>query len=792
MFTFARRVVDSIPLCSVLASLLAAPGFAQVADGKQSASGIEEIIVTATRREASLQDIPVSVTAFTGGDLTERAVGNLADVGNFVPNLQFDISTQGPRTSFVAGVFIRGIGEPDSIVTTDPGVGIYVDDVYFGRATGAVLDMLDIERVEVLRGPQGTLFGKNTIGGALNVSSAKPTEEFGGTAELTYGRFDRIKFRGDANVPLSDNVFARFAILANQSDGYGSRLDFATGEKIDEVGEDDKVSGRARLRWIVNEDLEANFSFDYSRVRETQIPNDIAQINPAAPLLGIWNLLVGGPSGMAFTPALLTESDYQTYATGPNVGEMDLWGVNLTLNWEIGPFTVKSITAYRDLDVFLSVDGDGSPARVLGTEPIDTEQDQISQELQIFGQAFDGRLDWLAGFYYFEESAVETTGGFVLPGIFQALEALPVLIGPAGPIGPCPPPPGAAMLPTPGPLGCMGNPNNVPLDLDFFGTNDVDITNYSGFTQGTFSLTDQWSITAGVRFTHEKKTNDIFYMRRNSGFLIAPPGTVLEESWNAWTPRAGFEFKPNDNLLFYFAASRGFRSGGFNGRPFFPDAVDSFDPEYVWAYELGVKSEWFDRRLVLNAAGFFNDYTDKQLSSARATADGNVAVVVENGGEAEMIGFELELHARPIENLDLIAGVGYIDAEFTSIAPGATITEDTQFVKTPDWDVNLGAQYRWPLAALGTLTARVDWAYRSEYYNDVNNTPELIQDPVGLLNARLAFDDPSETWQLAVFGTNLTDEHRISAGLGALNAIGFNEVQYGRRLEWGVSLTYRF
>jgi len=369
---------------------------------------------------------------------------------------------------------------------------------------------------------------------------------------------------------------------------------------------------------------------------------------------------------------------------------------------------------------------------------------------------------------------------------------LPVLIGPTGPLGLCPPPPVVAALPSPGPLGCAGNPNNIPLDLDFHGTNDISVTSYSIFGHGTFALSDQWSVTAGLRYTHEKKTHDLYYLRVNSGYIIAPPGTRTENSWGALTPKASLEFRPADNLMLYLSASRGFRSGGFNGRPFFRESVVAFDPEYLWSYEFGLKSDWFDRRLVANASVFYNDYTDVQLTSNRGTADGNVAIFTENGGKAEFKGFEVELHARPMERLDLIAGIGYIEAEFTSLNPGVTVTLDTVFPKTPKWDLNFSAQYTLPLGRLGNLALRGDYAYRSEYYNDVNNTPGLVQDAFGLVNARVALEGNSRTWELALFGTNLTDEHYITGGVGGLNAIGLNEVQYARPREGGLALTYRF
>ena len=778
----------------VLGAAAALPLPAQEASRAGAASGreIEEVIVTAQRREQNLQDTPVSVTALSGADLTARTAGDLSQAGSYVPNLNFTTATQSSRASFVSSVFIRGVGQPDFIVTGDPGVGIYVDGVYFGRTTGGVVDMLDIARVEVLRGPQGTLFGKNTIGGALNIVSAQPDKGFGGMGELSYGRFNRVTFRGTLNGPLAENLFGRIAVSTKHGTGYGKRLDFATGEKTAALGEDDSVAARAQLRWLPKDGLEANLAFDITRVREPQVPDHISAINPSAPLLGLWNGLVGAPSGTPYTPAFLTRDDYTSYATGPSKADLDLWGVALTLDWDVGPYRLKSISAYRDMQALFAGDGDGSPLRVLGSDRVDLDQNQLSQELQLSGKSFADRLDWLGGLYYFQESAYEITDAYVLPGIYQALEAAPFLLGPTGPIGPCPPPPGAGQLPTPGPLGCAGNPNNIPLDLDFHGSNDIEVRNYAAFLHGSLALSERWSATAGLRYTHERKTHTLYYLRVNSGYIIAAPGTRTVRSWDAVTPKAGVEFRPADNVMLYLSASKGFRSGGFNGRPFYRESVLAYDPEYLWSYELGVKSTWFDRRLVANAAVFYNDYTDVQLTANRATADGNVAIYTENGGKARIEGGELELHARPVERLDLMAGVGYINARFTRLNPGVTATLDTKFPKTPRWNANFSAQYTAPLGRLGMLTLRGDYAYTSRYYNDVANTPGLVQDGFGLVNGRIALEGPSHDWEVALFGKNLTDERYVTGGVGGLSAIGLDEVQYGRPREWGAALTYRF
>jgi iron complex outermembrane receptor protein len=787
-----RQIGRAVGEALSAAALCAIPGLGgALAQTPAAQAGIEEIIVTAQRREESLQKTPIAITALTATDLDARTTFNLADVGAFVPNLDFTTATQSSRSSFVSAVFIRGVGQTDFIVTTDPAVGIYVDGVYYGRTTGGVVDMLDIERVEVLRGPQGTLFGKNTIGGALNIVSSPVGKDFAGTGEVTAGNYGRVNFRGDLNVPLTDTLGGRLAVSVKRSDGYGKRLDFATGKETSKLGEDDSTSARGRLHWAPSDKFDANLAVDVTRVREPQVPDHIESIDPTLGLLGLWNGLVGLPLGTPYTPQYLTGDKYTSYANGPNKAELDNWGASLNLQWGIGELTLRSITAYRSMQALFENDGDGSPVRILGTDKVDLDQDQVSQELHLLGKSFDDRLDWLAGLYYFHESANEFTHAYVMPGIFQSLEALPVLLGPAGPIGPCPPPDVVAALPTPGPLGCAGNPNNIPLDLDFAGTNDITVDNYSAFLHGTYEFTDAWSLSAGARYTHEKKKHDLVYGRVNSGYVIAPPGTVREDSWDVVTPKASLNYNFSDTAMAYVSASRGFRSGGYNGRPFYRDAITAFDPEYVWSYELGLKSEWLDRRLIANVALFYNDYTNMQLTANVATSDGNVAVITENAGEAEIKGFELELHARPVEQLDRIAGIGYTDAKFTKVDPGATVTEDSEFLKTPEWDINLGAEYRIPIGA-ASLAMRADYNWRSDYYNDTANTPGLHQDDVGILNARIMFESAGQAWQVALYGTNLTDERYITGGVGGAGAIGFDEAQYGRPLEYGVSVRYSF
>ena len=261
---------------------------------------LEEIVVTARKREESLQVAPIAVTALSGSELEVRSMTNLMEVGSFAPNVIMATGQGGSGGGNNGQIYIRGVGQSDFLFTTDPGIGIYIDGVYHARTLGAVMDLLDLERIEILRGPQGTLFGRNTVGGAINVISSKPAEEFGGYVEGTYGEFDRTDFRGSVDVPLIPNqLLAKAALSYKNRDGYGKRLDFASGEKIDETGDEDALSGRGALRWLISDDLTADFIFDYTREREQSVPTKLLQFEGlgGVPII-LWNALIGFPSGL--------------------------------------------------------------------------------------------------------------------------------------------------------------------------------------------------------------------------------------------------------------------------------------------------------------------------------------------------------------------------------------------------------------------------------------------------------------------------------------------------------------
>jgi iron complex outermembrane receptor protein len=771
-------------LAGTAGMLAPAPSAAQIA-----ASALEEIVVTARRREESLQETPIAVSAFSASDLEQRSLNNLMEVGSFTPNVSMATGQSGSGGANNGQVFIRGVGQIDFLFTTDPGVGIYIDGVYHPRTLGAVLDLLDLERIEILRGPQGTLFGRNTVGGAINVISAAPGEEFGGYVEGTFGSFYRTDFRGSVDLPLAPGILLGKASLSYKGrDGYGKRLDFATGEKIDETGDQNQVTGRAALRWLISPVLTGDFIFDYTHAREKSVPEQLLMFDDAGAFGGIpailWNALIGFPSGLPMSSAFVTGNPDKTFGTGPNTSRLDQWGFGATFEWDLGPATIKSISAYREMKGRFGRDGDGSPLSFVHTDNRQ-DQDQISQELQLFGRAFDNRLKWLVGFYYFDEFGRDRNDVRLASGLFNALEAIPVQLTGA----PCAPP---FLAP-----GCPGNPINPLLDLDFDIFNEIEITSLAGFAQATYEMTERLSVTAGVRYTYEEKAYTLEHRRIHSNTFIVPLTTVKDD-WTATTPMGSIQYQWHDNLMTYFSVSEGFKSGGFNGRPIVAAAVESFDPEFLTAFEVGVKSEWFDRRLRLNAAGYYYEYDDLQFSAVSADpATGTLLLVVDNVAAAEVIGFELELEARPAEGLDVRAAAGYTDFEIVDLDPGVTEASiDSRMPRTPKWNASASVQYSRPWREYGTFRIRGDWTYESKSFSDIQNTRVLARSAHSIFNARLTWELPASAfgggWEVAVFGTNLTDKRVLVNGISALDSFGSAEGFFNRPREWGVTVRKSF
>lgn len=781
-----RGIHYGIPL--FLSMVLAAPAGGVFAQGTSEAA-LEEVVVTARKREESLQETPIAVSAFSASDLEDRSLNNLMDVGSFAPNVIMATGQGGSGGANNGQIYIRGIGQSDFLFTTDPGVGIYIDGVFHPRTLGASMDLMDLERVEVLRGPQGTLFGKNTVGGAVNVVPAKPTGELGGYVEGTFGRFDRTDFKGSIDFPIAeDTLFAKAALSYKNRDGYMDRRDFTTGATLDHSGSEDQIGGRIALRWLPSSDITVDLSADYSHWDQESVATQLVQFDDAGAFGGVptilWNALIGGPSGTPMSSAFISGDPDVTFGTGPNVNELDAWGINATIEWDLGWATLKSITAYREMEAAFGRDGDGSPLPIVHTDN-DQDQDQFTQEIQVSGTGFDGRLNWVAGFFYFDEFGRDRNDVVLTSGLFGALESLPVQLSGA----PCAPP---FLAP-----GCAGNPINPLLDLDFNIFNEIDIESMAIFSQGTVDFTEQLSLTLGIRYTYESKDYTLEHSRPASNTFIVPLTTV-GESWTEPTYTASLQYQWNDALMTYVTYSRGFKSGGFNGRPTVSGEVSAFDPEFLKSYEVGMKSEWLDRRLRFNVAAFVYNYDDLQFGAVTADpASGSLLLVIDNVAAADVKGVEFELRALPFEGLDITAAAGYTDFEISEVDPSVSdVTLQTEMIRTPKWSASASVDYTFPREDFGIFRIHGDWIYESESFADIQNTPSIARDSHSIFNARLTWELPgrgwSEGWQLAVFGTNLSDKRVLVSGLQALNSFGTAEGNYNRPREWGVSIKKSF
>jgi len=763
-----RRCASQLALLGCSMFFGAVDGYAESGD----TFVLEEITVTARKREESLQLTPIAVSAFSEMDLEKRNLSNLMEVTSFIPNVSVSSTARGGGGPS-ANVYIRGVGQDDFLFTTDPGVGIYIDGVFYPRTIGGVMDLLDLERVEVLRGPQGTLFGKNTIGGAINVISQKPTGETGGSAKVTVGRFGRLDARGSFDFSLiPDQLFAKVSFSAKNRNGYGRRLDFATKKVIDDgLGDEDQTAVRAAVRWLPSDKITVDISADYSTWNQNSAPTVVTKIDPsnAFPTLQ-WNEVIGTPSGLPYDDRFLIPGNVDdSYGTGPNGVTYEGWGLNGTITWDMNEdVTLKSITAYRAFKARFGRDGDGSPLPIVATDNRQ-KQHQFSQEIQLVGTSMEDRLHWQIGGFYFNEYGQDLNDVRLISGMYQAFEALP------GPIG--------------SGFGGAGNFLNQFLDLDLDIFNEINISSVAGFGQATFDVTDRLSITGGLRYTYEKKDYTLRHRRIASGLFIVPMTTVSND-WNAATPMGSIQYQWSEDVMTYASFSRGFKSGGFNGRPTQSALVETFDPEFVSSYEAGIKTELLDNRLRLNIAAFYMDYTDMQINVISFSKNtGTLVLRTDNVGAARIKGVEMDFQAAPAEGWLIGGNLGYLDFSIIKLDPTVVgVTKNSKGVRAPEWTMSAYVEYSWQIQNDAEVTLRGDWSYESKSFSDITNTSSIIRVPHSIFNARVSYNMVEAGWEISLFGTNLGNKRFINSGSSDLNSFGFTEAIYNRPREWGLSV----
>lgn len=682
----------------------------RVDPGQESASQgawvVEEVIVTAQKRAESMQRIPVAVTALDAEALAARNVANMQDIAGFAPNVR--IARSGNSSG--GPIFIRGVGQNDGLVSADPGVGVYLDGVYLARMNGSLFDLLDVERVEVLRGPQGTLYGKNTIGGAVNVISRQPSEDFSASLKATVGSSQERGLVGSLNSPLASNLFFRASALHTTRDGY--TRDTVNGGRTDGR---DAIAGRIQLRYLPTDALDVQLTVDANRRRDGQ--SAVRRVSAGT--------VIAQGSTDPFVGA------YDT--VGHNDG--DVSGAAAHVRWTGSNVSIVSISAYRDIDEHAFGDRDGGPTPNL-RQTSTLRHHEMSQELQFLGSGFDERLRWIAGLYAFREKA-----RYFEDSLINQQTRITVEIEP-------------------------------------------DNTSYAAFGQADWKFTDKLTATAGLRFTREEREIDLRY----PPFMPEP----IEKSWSEVTPRFSLAYQATDRLLAYITAAQGFKAGQFNARARSLAEFRALEPEFVWSYEAGAKTQWVDGRLQLNVAAFFSDYTDIQLQTFVVQAD-NVGFVSSNAPKGEVQGVELELAAQPIRQLRLQATLGLLDAKFTDYRDlsGADLS-GRKFAQSPETTYSFAGQYTHDLSSAGALMLSASYTHQSKVFNDVTNSPGIAQEGYGLLNGRLTYLTPGELIEFSFYGRNLTDEHYLSNGVPLAGLVGADGGYFGAPRTYGIEALVRF
>ena len=692
---------------------------------------IEEIIVTATKRAESIQDVPISISAYSGDFLENSDIRTLQDLSLYAPNFTMAYSSQATN----ARIFIRGIGSVgNSAIETS--VGVFVDGVYYPRPGSVIGNLLDIETAEVLRGPQGTLFGRNTAAGALNLTTRDPSDQVEGYVSAGFGDYDAYTLEGVVNAPLSDKMAVRLAAKYAERDGYG----FNTFDDR-EIGERDDLTLRAKLGIDFTPNVYGTLTLDYNEVNSG---GQIMELLPetASPFFdGTLNALFGENATTADGHDQVINQDHQDSLND------EQWGAAFDLEFSVGQHTARSITAYRDWEATnresaLRLTGD-----VLPRDHIYTTE-TISQEFQLLSPT-DQPLTYVLGLFYYEED-------FDIDEDFDAGVdgCIPVVFGLTG-----------GHLPTV--QACLAMSQFPATDSDY----TQDLSSTAVFAQATYSFTDRFSMTFGGRYTSDSKDAAFVQTTPNLviGGLFRDPESVpdLSSDDDAFTWLVNASFYPTDDVMLFATASTGFKGGGFNsggsgvalGR-----AARIFQEETSTNFELGIKSKFWDNRATANITLYHTELDDFQDRSF----DG-ISFLTRNAGKRTQKGVEVDVVLTPVDSLMIFGGLSYLDAEFDSFdaaspLPGDTVPQNLSGRTphfSPEWQGSLVAEWR---AALGS--GNLEWFLRPEYTYigeqnigaNTNLNPQSIQDSYGLVNLRLGLAAADGRWQITAYGKNLNDE----------------------------------
>lgn len=735
------------------------PAVAQAAAEAPAASN-EDIVVTARKTTERLQDVPIAVTALSGKALEARGIASVTDLQQVAPNLQFTPG-QGGNSGAIAP-FIRGVGENDFIITSDPAVGTYFDGVYVARTFGASAELLDIERIEVLRGPQGSLFGKNTVGGAINVVTKIPGNQAEFEGDVRYGSYNDLRVRARVAMPLAEGLSLGLSGLGEWGDGWQH---VPSGK---DLGNRNLMTGRAVLHYESGP-FDAVAQVDGLRRRQNSAAHNMLAFTPTF-FSGLQSYYI---APCCTVPSTINHTD-TTDELNRDFG--DAVNASLTMSYDMGFGTLKSISAYRWVHAIFGRDGDASSEINYAGDIHNERARQFSQEVQFSTPIFE-RGNLLLGAYYYRERSIDLTRLYVADGLYNA----------------------------PGFIDDINNnpyfqsigvtPESLDFNIDF--DNRQTTTNFAAFGNATIPLGDALTLELGGRYTHEKKeffqaANRIY---SNTPLLAGTPSYTLAKSWDAFTPRVSLSYKVRPDILAYASWSQGFRSGGFNGRPTSLEEVSSYDPERLDAFEVGVKTQ-FGGIVTLNLAAFRNQYRDQQLLiSTVSESSGLIVVRTENAGRSRIQGLELEADVRVSPRFRVSGSLGLLDAKYQNyVSVIAGTPTDVSFrtpKQAPKISGSLGLSYTLPLGSDMDATFRADAAYRSKAYIDVENTRELQTADHAILNLSTTLRMPVDGLSLRLAVDNVTNKRVIVAGYDARTSFGFLEGYYNEPRRFWATLAFR-
>ncbi|MEZ5570897.1 MAG: TonB-dependent receptor [Halioglobus sp.] len=750
---------------------LVATSLAPVVLAQQGAM-LEEVIVTARKRDENIQSTPIAITAITGASIEESKLFTVSDIEQKAPNLSFSSANNGSSGSLQA--FQRGIGQFDSSLTTDPGVGLYLDGIYLARTVGSNFELSDIASIDVLRGPQGTLYGKNTIGGAISVTTKVPTGETSYMGQLTTGEEQYVSFSGYAEAPLTDDIAASVAVLTKNSKGWQERNQNA------DAGNNNSWSARTHLSANFTDTWNSHLAIDYTHIDQNVYPQVLTDFNPNAVIPSLYNQYVGPIDGVCCEPNL-NDIDRSDALNELDIEKNNMWGISWINTLDMDDLILKSITGYRDMDSDNYRDADNAPNVYFEVgNRLDTTQ--FSQEF-ILSNASGTRFDWLVGAYYLKEDGKTTADVTVAGGLYEAL-------------------------------------GSIPLDLTLSYDTTQDTTSYAAFFYTTWHWTDTTRINVAARYTYDEKQLKMFTIKRASQTPIAIPGPTgpascsdvtpdgngsrfsCKDDWSEISPKIGLDHDFSDEIMGYSSIAQGFRSGIYNGRPTSTEQISVADPETLTSYEIGLKTQLWDRRLQINGSVFYDDYKDQQFLVNRPSASqaqDALALVVANAADSTISGVELEFTVLPIDNLTLTGGASWLDTKydkFDSFNPSTGELEDLsdrKFQNVPDWTASFAAIYNWDLSGGSTVRLRGDAYYKGEVYyaNDFACScfDRLHTDGFTTYNAGVTYITADGKWELGVFGRNLSDERVINGGFG-VDAFGTTTATYTAPRTYYASIKY--